>query len=77
MADLVKAMWVAKFLAVSNATVYRWVERGEIPYVLLGDRIIRFDPDAIDAWVAARTQTITPAVDNIRRIAMPDVGKSA
>jgi excisionase family DNA binding protein len=60
MADLVKAARIAERLDVSPATVYRMAARGELPSVMIADRVLRFDPDAIDAWIAARSVSVNP-----------------
>ena len=50
--------WVASFLGVTRNTVHQWVMEGHIPYINLGitggRRIIRFDPDIIEAWLYDR-----------------------
>jgi len=53
--------WVAQYLGVTRNTVHQWVMEGHIPYINLGTkggrRIIRFDPDVIEAWLYDRTFT--------------------
>ena len=44
---------VAKFLNISKATLCRLTKRGEIPHKRLGDRIIRYQRAAIEAWMRA------------------------
>ena len=51
MKKLLTAEEVADFLSVDPATVYRWVEAGRLPAFRLGPGAIRFDPDAVEAWV--------------------------
>ena len=48
------ASWVAAFLGVSTDVVYAWAKSGELPSIRLG-RILRFNPEAIRAWVARHT----------------------
>ena len=43
---------LAQRLQVSESTIYGWVDRDFIPYLRAGD-LLRFDPSAIDAWMAA------------------------
>jgi excisionase family DNA binding protein len=45
---------VASYLGVSPCTVYRLVEKDEIPCIRLHGRDIRFKQQDIDAWVEAR-----------------------
>ncbi len=53
--------WVASFLGVTKNTVHQWIADGHIPYINLGmtggRRIIRFDPEVIEAWLYDRTYT--------------------
>lgn len=44
---------VAKRMAVSARTVYRMVERGQLPVVVLPAGGLRFDPDDIEAWISS------------------------
>jgi excisionase family DNA binding protein len=41
---------LAERLLVKRSTLYAWVEQGTIPYLKLG-RLLRFDPDEIEAWL--------------------------
>lgn len=41
---------VSAWLQVKPATVYGWAEQGTIPHLKLG-RLLRFDPDEIEAWL--------------------------
>ena len=45
---------VADRLGVREATIRNWAKRGTLPSVLLGARTLRFDPDAIAAFIEAR-----------------------
>ncbi len=55
---------VAHYLGVSRNTVHQWVMENHIPYINLGvaggRRIIRFDPEAIEAWLQDRSHTPGP-----------------
>jgi excisionase family DNA binding protein len=57
--SLKNVRWVAHYLGVSRNTVHEWVIENHIPYINLGvpggRRVIRFDQDAIDAWLLARS----------------------
>ncbi len=44
----------ARFLDVSRSTLYKWVERSFIPHIRIGKRI-KFDPKALESWIASRT----------------------
>jgi excisionase family DNA binding protein len=43
---------LAQRLQISESTVYGWVDRDCIPFLMAGD-LLRFDPIAIDAWMTA------------------------
>jgi excisionase family DNA binding protein len=43
---------LAKRLQISESTIYGWVDRDYIPFLMAGD-LLRFDPNAIDAWMTA------------------------
>ena len=49
--EVMTAKELARYLRLSEATVYRKVDSGEIPYVKLG-RLIRFPKAVIDRWLA-------------------------
>lgn len=44
---------VAQTLGFSVAHVYRMVSEKQLPYLRIG-RQLRFEPDAIDAWLESR-----------------------
>jgi excisionase family DNA binding protein len=41
---------LAKRLQVSESTIYGWVDRDYIPFLMAGD-LVRFDPTAIHNWM--------------------------
>ena len=43
---------MARRLQVSESTVYGWVDRDYIPFLIAGD-LVRFDPTAIHSWMLA------------------------
>ena len=45
---------VADFLQVKKNTIYKKIQRGQIPYIKMGG-LLRFDPQQIEAYVKART----------------------
>jgi excisionase family DNA binding protein len=51
---------VAGFLGVSPKTVRKWQLNGAIPFIKLGGKLVRFDPDVIRLWVEG--QTVRPLV---------------
>jgi len=57
--SLKNVRWVAHYLGVSRNTVHQWVVEKHIPYINLGvtggRRIIRFDPETVDAWLLERS----------------------
>jgi excisionase family DNA binding protein len=44
----------AEYLGVSRATVRSLVKQDRIPWVRVGERGIRFQPDDLAVWVASR-----------------------
>ena len=66
---LLTAREVAELLGVSAETVLRYVRRGELPAIRLPGGAIRFQPDAIDAWLTARATL--PATLRETRTAIP------
>lgn len=50
---------VAKFLGMSLSWVQKQTIAGEVPHVRLGERAVRYDPAAIQAWLSERTITPT------------------
>ncbi len=44
---------LAERLQVSASTIYGWVDRDVVPFLLAGD-LLRFDPAAIDSWMVTR-----------------------
>jgi predicted DNA-binding transcriptional regulator AlpA len=51
--------WLAHNLGISRNTIHQWVLEGHVPYINLGvdggRRIIRFCPEAIEAWLQERS----------------------
>jgi excisionase family DNA binding protein len=43
---------LAKRLQISESTIYGWVDRDYIPFLMAGD-LLRFDLIAIEAWMVA------------------------
>ena len=41
---------LAERLQISESTIYGWVDRDSIPFLMAGD-LLRFDPSAIEAWM--------------------------
>lgn len=52
---------LAAFLGVRPGTVYKMVERGELPAVRLGQhgRTLRFRREQVEAWLAGKGQSST------------------
>jgi excisionase family DNA binding protein len=40
----------ATYLGIKTATVYAWVERGSIPFLRIGGRLVRFNPSELVRW---------------------------
>jgi excisionase family DNA binding protein len=53
---LLAASEVADLLGVPRSFVYSLARRGGIPTVRLGDRYVRFRPDAITDWITDQEQ---------------------
>ena len=47
---------LAQRLQVSQSTIYGWVDRDYIPFLMAGD-LVRFDADAIHNWVLAQADS--------------------
>lgn len=66
---------VAKFLRVSERTVYDWAQRGEIPCGKLGTSW-RFKRNEIERWVDKRlgsaSERIAPAPPDLHRMLIPE-----
>jgi len=45
---------VSAYLGISRDTVYTQVSQRKIPFVKIG-RLLKFDPKAIDDWIAQKT----------------------
>lgn len=54
MARLIDAKAAAVYTGLSHHTVYTMVSQRRIPYIKVG-RLVRFDLDALDAWLAQHT----------------------
>ncbi len=44
----------AKYLSLSEDALRSMVQRRQIPFIKMGDRRIRFDPDELDRWLDAQ-----------------------
>lgn len=51
---------LAERLLVKHSTLYAWAAQGMIPHVKLG-RLLRFDPDEIEAWLQNHRREGNPA----------------
>ena len=58
-----EALWTAEemsqYLRVHKETIYRWVTRRQIPFVML-PRGVRFKKEAVDRWLAKRSSLGRP-----------------
>ncbi len=48
---------VAQLLGVRETFVYALARRGELPTVRIGDRYVRFRPEALWAWIERQEST--------------------
>jgi excisionase family DNA binding protein len=51
----------AAVLAVPVGTVKSWVSRGQVPHIRLTPRLVRFDLDELEQWIADRRVSPTPS----------------
>ena len=58
---LVDAATVAAYLSIDPATVYRLVDRGDLPGIAIAPRVVRFRPEDVRAYVERRTRKAAPA----------------
>jgi excisionase family DNA binding protein len=63
---LLTAREVAGLLGLSAETVLRYVRRGDLPAVRMPGGALRFRPNDLDAWVAARSTTAPVEIDHAR-----------
>ena len=57
---------LAERLRIKRSTLYAWAEQGTIPHVKLG-RLLRFDPDEIEAWLQDHRRESIPGPSLHRR----------
>ena len=57
---------LAERLQIKRSTLYAWAEQGTLPYLRLG-RLLRFDPDEIEAWLQDHRQECIPELTSHRR----------
>ncbi|MCG3134045.1 MAG: hypothetical protein HMLKMBBP_01317 [Planctomycetes bacterium] len=58
---LVDAATVAAYLSIDPATVYRLVDRGDLPGIAIAPRVVRFRPEDVRGYVERRTRKAVPA----------------
>jgi excisionase family DNA binding protein len=60
MEDELEELWtvndVCVRLKIARSTVYAWVHEGRLPCVKLAGGVVRFQPSAIQAWVAQQSK---------------------
>lgn len=56
--QLIKKPEVLKMCAISNATLYRLIKRGDFcePISLTGERAVAWRKEEVEAWIASRTK---------------------
>jgi excisionase family DNA binding protein len=51
------AVQVADLLGVNKSTIFRWADSdSSMPATRLGNRVLRFHPEALAKWLEGRTQ---------------------
>ena len=58
-AEMLDYRTAARLINVTLGTLYSMVARGEIPFVRLGRRLVRFPRPQLEAWI--ESNTVTPA----------------
>jgi len=53
---------VAEYLGVPVGTVYAWVSQRRIPFIRISGRCVRFDPEAINAWLDSNRSEPRPKI---------------
>jgi len=54
---LINVHELSKWTGIPTGTLYHWVAEGRLPCVRLSARCLRFQPEAIAAWVAEFIQS--------------------
>ena len=49
---------LAIYLMISKPTIYLWIAENKIPYIRVNKRVIRFDLEKIDAFMAENENKI-------------------
>lgn len=53
-----KTLWdydeLSARLGTKKTTLYGWVHQGLIPHIRFSKKYVRFDPDTIEQWLAAK-----------------------
>jgi excisionase family DNA binding protein len=44
----------ARLLGIPRGTLYAWVSEGRVPHLRFSHRMVRFDPDELEAWIDAK-----------------------
>lgn len=52
---LLKPLEAANCLGVSLRTLMAWKDAGEIPFVMLSERVLRFAVADLEAWISERS----------------------
>lgn len=53
-------------LGLSRNTLYSMVRRRAIPFIRISERIVRFDPVEVDAWVESRREVTLEELLSLR-----------
>lgn len=56
---------VAHFLGVAPKTVRKWQLNGTLPFVKLGGKLVRFQPQEIRNWVSGRAVGPRPSTESV------------
>ena len=57
--NLIRAAQAAEQIGIETRTLYQWVAAGRVPVVRLSPRTIRFDPEALQAWIDEHVEPAT------------------
>lgn len=61
---LIGSAEAAKLLGITRSTLYQWTSERKIPFIKISRNLIKFDPEALRAWIEAkRVEAISRKVE--------------
>lgn len=52
--ELISSIEAAKLLGIKRSTLYQWTSERKIPFIKISRNHIKFDSEALQAWIEAR-----------------------